>query len=79
MTNAEETRRQVLYWRMLAKMFDPAEQPTLETASAAMATATTARAATAEPILTAIGRSANQRVRRVATGGGEAFTLVLLG
>ncbi|MCO5998630.1 VWA domain-containing protein [Actinoallomurus rhizosphaericola] len=33
---AEENRRQVLYWRLLARMFDRDEQPALETASVAI-------------------------------------------
>ncbi|NJP34838.1 VWA domain-containing protein [Micromonospora thermarum] len=33
---ADENRRQVLYWRLLARLFDPAEQPTLESASLAV-------------------------------------------
>ncbi|MFJ9459773.1 VWA domain-containing protein [Kitasatospora sp. NPDC101447] len=32
----EENRRQVLYWRLLANLFDPVEQPALETASMAV-------------------------------------------
>jgi len=32
----DANRRQVLYWRLLATLFDPVEQPTLETASAAV-------------------------------------------
>src|SRR5690606_1835334 len=35
-TNAAENRRQVLYWRLLARLFDPQEQPALETAGAAV-------------------------------------------
>lgn len=35
-TNAEENRRQVLYWRLLARLFDPQEQPALEAASVAV-------------------------------------------
>ncbi|WP_042433730.1 VWA domain-containing protein [Streptacidiphilus anmyonensis] len=31
--DTEANRRQVLYWRLLARLFDPEEQPTLETAS----------------------------------------------
>ncbi|MEV4351619.1 VWA domain-containing protein [Actinoplanes sp. NPDC049596] len=31
-----ENRRQVLYWRLLARLFDPEEQPTLEAASVAI-------------------------------------------
>ncbi|GAA4593592.1 hypothetical protein GCM10023194_58230 [Planotetraspora phitsanulokensis] len=31
-----ETRRQILYWRLLARVFDPEEQPSLETASLAI-------------------------------------------
>ncbi|WP_145909560.1 vWA domain-containing protein [Kitasatospora viridis] len=34
--SAEESRRQVLYWRLLARLFDPEEQPALETASLAV-------------------------------------------
>ncbi|MER6754344.1 VWA domain-containing protein [Micromonospora echinofusca] len=30
---ADANRRQVLYWRLLARLFDPEEQPTLESAS----------------------------------------------
>ena len=33
---ADENRRQVLYWRLLARLFDPTEQPTLESASMAV-------------------------------------------
>ncbi|MDX3227896.1 VWA domain-containing protein [Streptomyces sp. ME19-01-6] len=33
---ADENRRQVLYWRLLARLFDPEEQPALETASVAV-------------------------------------------
>jgi hypothetical protein len=33
---AAENRRQVLYWRLLARLFDPDEQPALETASVAV-------------------------------------------
>ena len=33
---AAENRRQVLYWRLLARLFDPEEQPALETASVAI-------------------------------------------
>ncbi|MCO6007341.1 VWA domain-containing protein [Actinoallomurus purpureus] len=33
---AEENRRQVLYWRLLARMFDHEEQPALEAASVAI-------------------------------------------
>ncbi|GAA4786583.1 VWA domain-containing protein [Streptomyces ziwulingensis] len=32
----DENRRQVLYWRLLARLFDPEEQPGLETASLAV-------------------------------------------
>ncbi|MFI6151426.1 VWA domain-containing protein [Kitasatospora sp. NPDC051170] len=32
----DENRRQVLYWHLLARLFDPAEQPALETASLAV-------------------------------------------
>ncbi|MBT0773151.1 VWA domain-containing protein [Kineosporia sp. J2-2] len=35
-TQALENRRQVLYWRLLARLFDPDEQPALETASVAV-------------------------------------------
>ena len=34
--NAEENRRQVLYWRLLARIFQGDEQPTLESASVAI-------------------------------------------
>ncbi|TQS47130.1 VWA domain-containing protein [Cryptosporangium phraense] len=33
---ADAARRQVLYWRLLARLFDPAEQPSLEAASVAV-------------------------------------------
>ncbi|SCG55068.1 vWA domain-containing protein [Micromonospora halophytica] len=33
---ADANRRQVLYWRLLARLFDPDEQPTLESASVAV-------------------------------------------
>ncbi|MFY1691814.1 VWA domain-containing protein [Plantactinospora sp. WMMB782] len=33
---AAENRRQVLYWRLLARLFDPDEQPALESASVAV-------------------------------------------
>ncbi|MBQ1074421.1 VWA domain-containing protein [Micromonospora sp. C31] len=33
---ADANRRQVLYWRLLARLFDPEEQPTLESASMAV-------------------------------------------
>jgi Uncharacterized protein containing a von Willebrand factor type A (vWA) domain len=33
---ADENRRQVLYWRLLARLFDPEEQPSLEAASVAI-------------------------------------------
>jgi hypothetical protein len=33
---ASENRRQVLYWRLLSRLFDPEEQPALETASVAI-------------------------------------------
>ncbi|MEU5642283.1 VWA domain-containing protein [Streptomyces milbemycinicus] len=33
---ADENRRQVLYWRLLARLFDPEEQPALEAASVAI-------------------------------------------
>jgi hypothetical protein len=32
----DENRRQVLYWRLLARLFDPVEQPSLEAASVAV-------------------------------------------
>jgi hypothetical protein len=34
--DTEENRRQVLYWRLLARLFDPEEQATLESASVAV-------------------------------------------
>ncbi|MFB6392367.1 VWA domain-containing protein [Polymorphospora lycopeni] len=34
--HSDENRRQVLYWRLLARLFDPDEQPALETASVAV-------------------------------------------
>ena len=34
--DAHENRRQVLYWRLLARLFDPEEQATLESASLAV-------------------------------------------
>ncbi|MDP9794757.1 hypothetical protein J2S43_003269 [Catenuloplanes nepalensis] len=34
--SASENRRQVLYWRLLARLFDPEEQATLESASVAI-------------------------------------------
>ncbi|MGP3956808.1 VWA domain-containing protein [Nonomuraea sp. 3N208] len=34
--SADMTRRQVLYWRLLSRLFAPDEQPTLETASVAI-------------------------------------------
>lgn len=34
--NASENRRQVLYWRLLARLFDPEEQSSLEAASVAI-------------------------------------------
>ncbi|MFC3999384.1 VWA domain-containing protein [Nocardiopsis sediminis] len=34
--DADRNRRQVLYWRLLAKLFSPEEQPALETASVAI-------------------------------------------
>ncbi|WP_420705395.1 MULTISPECIES: VWA domain-containing protein [unclassified Streptomyces] len=34
--NPHETRRQVLYWRLLARLFDPEEQPALESSSLAV-------------------------------------------
>ncbi|MFB9838521.1 VWA domain-containing protein [Actinoallomurus acaciae] len=34
--SGEETRRQILYWRLLARVFDADEQPALETASVAI-------------------------------------------
>jgi hypothetical protein len=36
-TSAERNRRQVLYWRLLARLFDNDEQPALETAGVAIA------------------------------------------
>ncbi|NUS15297.1 MAG: VWA domain-containing protein [Streptomyces sp.] len=33
---AHDTRRQVVYWRLLARLFDPEEQPALESASLAV-------------------------------------------
>ncbi|WP_420535458.1 VWA domain-containing protein [Actinomadura viridis] len=36
MGGPESNRRQVLYWRLLARLFDPEEQPALETASVAI-------------------------------------------
>jgi hypothetical protein len=36
MTTAHENRRQVLYWRLLARLFDGEEQPSLEAASVAV-------------------------------------------
>ncbi|GAA3395974.1 VWA domain-containing protein [Cryptosporangium minutisporangium] len=35
-TQSDAARRQVLYWRLLAQLFDPSEQPTLEAASVAV-------------------------------------------
>ncbi|MEV6038384.1 VWA domain-containing protein [Nonomuraea sp. NPDC052116] len=35
-TASDETRRQVLYWRLLSRLFSPDEQPTLERASVAI-------------------------------------------
>jgi hypothetical protein len=35
-SSADENRRQVLYWRLLARLFDPDEQPSLEAASVAI-------------------------------------------
>jgi VWA domain containing CoxE-like protein len=35
-TGADRNRRQVLYWRLLARLFDDAEQPALESASMAV-------------------------------------------
>ncbi|MEU6077610.1 VWA domain-containing protein [Micromonospora sp. NPDC047074] len=35
-SRADANRRQVLYWRLLARLFDPDEQPTLESASMAV-------------------------------------------
>ena len=32
----DENRRQVLYWRLLARLFDPEEQASLESASVAV-------------------------------------------
>ncbi|MDT3723807.1 VWA domain-containing protein [Streptomyces sp. DSM 41972] len=34
--DSDENRRQVLYWRLLARLFDPEEQPSLESASVAV-------------------------------------------
>ncbi|MEV0321527.1 VWA domain-containing protein [Streptomyces sp. NPDC050658] len=34
--DADDNRRQVLYWRLLARLFDPEEQPALESASLAV-------------------------------------------
>ncbi|MFE4513415.1 VWA domain-containing protein [Kitasatospora sp. NPDC056783] len=34
--DADENRRQLLYWRLLARLFDPAEQPALESAGLAV-------------------------------------------
>ncbi|MEV0731594.1 VWA domain-containing protein [Polymorphospora sp. NPDC050346] len=34
--HSDENRRQVLYWRLLARLFDPDEQPALESASVAV-------------------------------------------
>ncbi|MGC0316030.1 VWA domain-containing protein [Kitasatospora acidiphila] len=34
--NSQENRRQALYWRLLARLFDPEEQPSLESASLAV-------------------------------------------
>ncbi|TDD79669.1 VWA domain-containing protein [Actinomadura rubrisoli] len=36
MSESDDTRRQVLYWRLLARVFDPEEQPSLEAASVAI-------------------------------------------
>ncbi|MFD6072360.1 VWA containing CoxE family protein, partial [Amycolatopsis lurida] len=36
MTEPEDNRRQVLYWRLLARLFDPEEQAALESASVAV-------------------------------------------
>ncbi|NRQ36687.1 VWA domain-containing protein [Nonomuraea sp. NN258] len=36
LSGADETRRQVLYWRLLSRLFGSDEQPTLETASVAI-------------------------------------------
>ncbi|MGI5499696.1 VWA domain-containing protein [Lentzea sp. CA-135723] len=36
MTDAQENRRQVLYWRLLSRLFDPEEQAALESASLAV-------------------------------------------
>ncbi|WP_432157651.1 VWA domain-containing protein [Streptomyces sp. bgisy153] len=36
LTNAHDSRRQVLYWRLLARLFDPEEQATLESAALAV-------------------------------------------
>ncbi|MEV4110512.1 VWA domain-containing protein [Nonomuraea sp. NPDC049695] len=35
-TTSDETRRQVLYWRLLSRLFSPDEQPTLERSSVAI-------------------------------------------
>jgi hypothetical protein len=35
-SSADKNRRQVLYWRLLARLFDPDEQPSLEAASVAI-------------------------------------------
>ncbi len=36
MSDPNENRRQVLYWRLLARVFDPEEQPSLESSSVAI-------------------------------------------
>ncbi|OLT34134.1 VWA containing CoxE family protein [Actinomadura sp. CNU-125] len=36
MSDIEEKRRQVLYWRLLARLFEPEEQPALESSSVAI-------------------------------------------
>ncbi|WP_131740426.1 VWA domain-containing protein [Actinomadura roseirufa] len=36
MNDSEDNRRQALYWRLLARVFDPEEQPSLEAASVAI-------------------------------------------
>ncbi|MFD0899572.1 vWA domain-containing protein [Actinomadura sediminis] len=36
MSDIEEKRRQVLYWRLLARLFDPEERPALESSSVAI-------------------------------------------
>ncbi len=49
MTTSHETRRQVLYWRMLSRLFDGDEQPSLETASMAVVDAVGLPAALLDP------------------------------